>query len=40
MACTLHVPINDEDEEKENDGENPVNIVEIDKANNINQWKL
>lgn len=37
MACTLHVPINDEDEEKENDGENPVNIVEIDKANNINQ---
>ena len=39
MACTLHVPINDEEEieeEKVVDGETPVNLVEIDKANNIN----
>ena len=30
MACTLHVPINVE-EDKEIDGETPVNMVEIDK---------
>ena len=37
MACTLHVPIKDEEEdvEIEFNGEQPVNIVEIDKANNI-----
>lgn len=35
MACTLHVPINISDEnENENNGENPVNIVEIESNNN------
>lgn len=32
MACTLHVPINVEEDEKEPDGETPVNMVEIDKS--------
>ena len=33
MACTLHVPINDKDEPKENTGDEPVNMVEIEKTN-------
>ena len=39
MACTLHVPINME-EDKEIDGETPVNMVEIDKKIEADQNAL